>query len=142
MSPSRPVLPLVALLAGIGIAVPAGPAAAQQAPAAPSLPGVVATTNNPNLAVSAVRLESGQRLTRVIGASVFDDAGVRIGGVDDLVMTEGDKVSVAVIAIGGFLGMGSKLVAVPFGQLKRDGERLVLPGATKDTLDAMPSLIY
>jgi len=137
MSRFLPILPMVAMMAAL-----AGPALAQQAPAPPSLPGVVATTNNPNLAVSAVRLESGQRLTRVIGASVFDDAGVRIGGVDDLVMTEGDKVSVAVIAVGGFLGMGSKLVAVPFGQLKRDGERLVLPGATKDKLEAMPSLTY
>ena len=137
MTPSLPILPMAAMMVAL-----AGPALAQQALTPPSLPGVVATTNNPNLAVSAVRLESGQRLTRVIGASVFDDAGVRIGGVDELVMTEGDKVSVAVIAIGGFLGMGSKLVAVPFGQLKRDGERLVLPGATKETLEAMPSLMY
>ena len=137
MSRFLPIVPVAAMIAAL-----AGPALAQQAPAPPSLPGVVATTNNPNLAVSAVRLESGRRLTRVIGASVFDDAGVRIGGVDELVMTEGDKVSVAVIAVGGFLGMGSKLVAVPFGQLKRDGERLVLPGATKETLEAMPSLMY
>ncbi|HEY0205642.1 MAG TPA: PRC-barrel domain-containing protein [Acetobacteraceae bacterium] len=119
----------------------AGPALAQQA-AAPAIPGVVATTNNPNLAVSAVRLESGQRLSQIIGASVFNDAGERIGGIDDLVMVEGDKVSVAIIGIGGFLGMGAKLVAVPYQQLKRDGEKLVLPGVTKDALDAMPSFSY
>ena len=119
----------------------AGPALAQQA-AAPAIPGVVATTNNPNLAVSAVRLESGQRISQIIGASVFNDAGERIGGIDDLVMVEGDKVSVAIIGIGGFLGMGAKLVAVPYQQLKRDGDKLVLPGSTKDTLDAMPSFSY
>ena len=120
----------------------AAPALAQQPPAQPAIPGIVATTNNPNLAVSAVRLERGQRITQVIGASVFNDAGERIGGVDDLVMVEGDKVSVAIIGIGGFLGLGAKLVAVPYQQLKRDGEKLVLPGVTKDTLDAMPNFSY
>ena len=120
----------------------AGPALAQQQAATPAIPGIVATTNNPNLAVSAVRLERGQRLTQIIGASVFNDAGERIGGVDDLVMVEGDKVSVAIIGVGGFLGLGAKLVAVPYQQLKRDGEKLVLPGVTKDTLDAMPNFNY
>ena len=85
----------------------AGPALAQQPSATPVIPGVVATTNNPNLAVSAVRLESGQRMSQIIGASVFNDAGERFGAVDDLVMVEGDKVSVAIIGIGGFLGMGA-----------------------------------
>ncbi len=117
-----------------------GPAMAQQS--APSIPGVVATTNNPNLSVSAVRLESGQRLTQVISASVFNDGGERIGEVDDLVMTGDDKVTVAIIAIGGFMGLGAKLIAVPYQQLKRDGERLVLPGVTRDALEAMPNFSY
>jgi len=134
---SKPLIATLLLLAD--------PAVAQQPPpAVPGLvvPGIVATTNNPNLTVAAVRLESGQRLTRVIGASVFSDAGERIGGVDDLVMIEGNKVSVAIIAVGGFLGLGSKLVAVPYQQLKRDADRLVLPGVTKDALEAMPSFNY
>ena len=131
---SKPLLAALLLLAG--------PALAQQPGAAPAIPGIVATTNNPNLAVSAVRLERGQRMTQIIGASVFNDAGERIGGVDDLVMVEGDKVSVAIIGVGGFLGLGAKLVAVPYQQLKREGDKLVLPGVTKDALDAMPSFNY
>ncbi len=133
---TKPVLAALLLLAGPAQAQPASPAAS------PALPGIVATTNNPNLAVSAVRLERGQRLTGVIGAGVFTDAGERVGSVDDLVMVEGDKVSVAIIAVGGFLGVGAKLVAVPYPQLKRDGDRLVLPGVTKDALEAMPSFSY
>lgn len=136
---SKPLLAAFLLLAG--------PALAQQPAATPAspgsnIPGIVATTNNPNLAVSAVRLERGQRISQIIGASVFNDAGERTGGVDDLVMVEGDKVSVAIIAVGGFLGMGAKLVAVPYQQLKRDGDRLVLPGVTKDALEAMPTFNY
>ena len=134
---SKPLFAALLLLAGPALAQqPAAP------PTGPSIPGIVATTNNPNLAVSAVRLERGQRITQVVGASVFTDGGERIGAVDDLVMVEGDKVSVAIIAVGGFMGVGAKLVAVPYGQLKRDGDRLVLPGVTKEALDAMPSFSY
>lgn len=116
------------------------PAAAQQAGAPPA--GVTATTNNPNLAVASVRLENGIRASRLIGATIYGEQSEAIGSVDDLVMTEGDKVTVAVVSVGGVLGLGSKLVAVPFGQLKRDADRLVLPGVTKDALNAMPSFVY
>ena len=136
---SKPLLAAFVLLAGPALAQqPAG----MPASAGPAIPGIVATTNNPNLTVSAVRLERGQRITQIIGASVFTDAGERIGGVDDLVMVEGDKVQVAIIGVGGFLGVGVKLVAVPYQQLKRDGDRLVLPGVTKEALDGMPSFSY
>lgn len=134
--PSAHALWLVLLAA----MAPALPAVAQTAAVVP--PGVVATTNNPNLSVASVRLESGVRVSTVIGMAVYGDGADRLGEVDDLVMADDDKVTVAVIAMGGVLGIGSKLVVVPFSQLKRQTDRLVLPGATKDTLDAMPSLVY
>ena len=120
---------------------PASPAPAT--PAAPANPpGVVATTNNPNLAVASVKLENGIRASKVIGATVRGDNDQEIGKVDDLVMTEGNKVTVAVIAVGGFLGLGSKLVAFPYEQLRVNGDRVTLAGATKDSLNAMPSFQY
>lgn len=136
---------LVTMVAALAVL----PAAAQQADqtaapadAAGSPAGVVATTNNPNLAVASVRLENGIRASKLIGSTVYSEQNERIGMIDDLVMTGDDKVTVAVISVGGFLGLGSKLVAVPFGQLKRDADRVVLPGATKDALNAMPNFVY
>jgi len=120
----------------------APPVVAQQADQPATPPGVVATTNNPNLAVASVKMENGVRASKLIGAAVYSDQNERIGSVDDLVMTDGNKVTVAVVAVGGFLGLGSKLVAVPFEQMKRDGERMVLAGATKDTLNAAPNFVY
>ena len=114
--------------------------AQQTTPATP--PGVVATTNNPNLAVAAVKLENGIRASKIIGATVRGDGDQEIGKIDDLVMTEGNKVTVAVVAVGGVLGLGAKLVAFPYDQLKRQGDRITLPGATKDSLNAMPSFQY
>ena len=139
--PHAAVMTVVAALA-------AWPAAAQQADQAAAPPadappaGVVATTNNPNLAVASVRLENGVRASKVIGSGVYSDQNERIGSVDDLIMTEGDKITVAVVSVGGFLGLGSKLVAVPFDQLKRDADRVTLQGATKDSLNAMPNFVY
>jgi len=132
-------LPVVAQQAGQSDAPPAS-AAPAPAPAQPG--GLVATTNNPNLSVASVRLENGVRASKVIGSTVYNEQNERVGSVDDLIMTEDDKVTVAVISVGGFLGLGSKLVAVPFGQLKRDADRVVLTGATKDTLNGMPSFVY
>jgi len=123
-------------------ALTAPPVLAQQADQTATPPGVVATTNNPNLAVASVKMENGVRASKLIGATVYSDQNERIGSVDDLVMTENDRVTVAVIAVGGFLGLGSKLVAVPFARLKRDGDRVALAGATTDTLNAMPDFIY
>jgi hypothetical protein len=51
-------------------------------------------------------------------------------------------VSYAIIGAGGFLGMGKHDVAVPVGQFKEDKGRIVLAGATKDALKAMPKFVY
>jgi hypothetical protein len=54
-----------------------------------------------------------------------------------------DKVTYAILSVGGFLGIGSKLVAVPFESLKTvKEERLMLPGATKDALKTLPEFKY
>ena len=104
--------------------------------------GLVAATDNPNLSVATVRLKDGVRVSTVVGAAVLDGSGQRLGSINDLIVTGGDRVTVAVIAVGGFYGLGSKLVAVPFAVLKRDGGSYTLPGATKESLNAMPNFQY
>lgn len=150
--PSVVVLTLAAALTAAPVLAQQADQTATPPPASPATPsadnavappaGVVATTNNPNLAVASVRMENGVRASKLIGGAVYSDGNERVGSVDDLIMTENDKITVAVIAVGGFLGLGSKLVAVPFGQLKRDGDHVVLAGATKDMLNAMPNFVY
>ena len=51
-------------------------------------------------------------------------------------------MSYAIVGAGGFLGMGKHDVAVPVGQFKEDKGRIVLAGATKDALKAMPKFEY
>lgn len=118
----------------------ASPTPEPSAPASPT--GVVATTNNPNLAVATLRLESGVRAGKIIGEAVQNDQKQRVGTVDDLILSPESKVTMAIVSVGGFLGMGSKLVAVPWQELKAEGDHLVLPGATKAGLNAAPNFQY
>lgn len=78
-----------------------------------------------------------------VGASVHNGQNQSFGSVDDVLMTDNDhKAATAVISVGGFLGMGSKLVSVHFDQLKIENDRIVMPGATKASLEGMPEYRY
>jgi hypothetical protein len=49
-------------------------------------------------------------------------------------------VSVAVVAVGGFLGMAVRMVAVSAELYEGNAQgQMVLPGATKDKLKALPA---
>ena len=130
-------------VAALGLLALAGSPAMAQQPASPP-PGLKATTNNPNLSVSTVKLDNGERASKIIGSEVYltSNMNEKAGSVDDLILTDGNKVTVAVIGIGGVLGIGSKLVAVPYSQLKQDSGKLVLTGVSRDELNAMPTFEY
>ena len=83
------------------------------------------------------------RVSKVVGSSVYNDQNQSVGSVDDLLMSDNDhKAATAVISVGGFLGMGAKLVSVPFDQLRIENDKIVMPGATKASLEGMPEYHY
>ena len=103
------------------------------------------TTETSSMASSSkyVTADGQVRMSKVVGASVYNDQNQSVGSVDDLLMSDSDhKAATAVISVGGFLGMGSKLVSVPFDQLKIQNDRIVMPGATKASLEGMPEYHY
>ena len=79
---------------------------------------------------------------KILGKAVYNDKNEKIGVVDDLIITPDKSVSYAIVGVGGFLGMGKHDVAIPVGQFKEDKGRIVLAGATKDALKAMPKFEY
>jgi hypothetical protein len=50
--------------------------------------------------------------------------------------------SYAIVGVGGFLGVGKNDVAIPMEQIKLEGGDLVLAGATKEALKALPKFEY
>ena len=95
--------------------------------------------------VDAKDLGGGYRASKVIGSTVVNDQNETVGKIDDVIISgAGAKEPVAVISVGGFLGMGSKLVAIPYKELKPNPDKndFVLPGATKDNLKSLPEFAY
>jgi sporulation protein YlmC with PRC-barrel domain len=75
---------------------------------------------------------------QILGQPVYNDTGEKVGKVDDLVIAPDKKVSYAIVGAGGFLGIGRHDVVIPVNQFKRENGKLVLPGATKEAIKAMP----
>jgi len=47
-----------------------------------------------------------------------------------------------IVKVGGFLGMGTKFVVVPFSSLQVKDKKMMLPGATVESLKALPEFKY
>jgi sporulation protein YlmC with PRC-barrel domain len=92
--------------------------------------------------VDVTTLPAGYRASKVIGSSVLNEANESIGKIDDVLVSPDGKAPFAVLSIGGFLGMDTHLVVVPYDNLKLVDNKIVLPGGTKDTLKMLPEFKY
>ena len=115
-------LRLSALLAA-GAFVPVGTAGAQVAGSSTTI-GVTIT--------EASQLALGWSVKKgILGKTVYNDAGEKVGSVEDLIIDPERNVSYVIIGAGGLIGMGRHDVAVPIAQIHDQAGKLVMPGATK-----------
>lgn len=87
-------------------------------------------------------LATGYRTSKVVGAAVYNEANEKVGVIDDLIVTPSERIPYAVLSVGGFLGMGTKYVVVPYSSLQVIDKKMRLPGATKASLKALPEYKY
>ena len=92
--------------------------------------------------VDPASVATGYRVSKVVGGTVVNEANETVGTIDDLIVTPSEKVPFAVLSVGGFLGMGTKYVIVPYSALLIQDKKMVLPGATKESLKALPEFKY
>src|SRR6185312_1301717 len=92
--------------------------------------------------IDPASLATGYRTSKVVGSTVVNETGETVGTIDDLIVTPGDKVPFAVLSVGGFLGMGTKFVVVPYNSLEVRDNKMVLTGATKESLKSLPAFKY
>ena len=85
----------------------------------------------------------GYRISKLTGSSITNEKNEKIGSIDDFVVAR-DRSLFAVLQVGGFLGMGAHLIAVPYESLNIDdeGRAIQLPGASKDELMKLPEIKY
>jgi len=95
-------------------------------------------------AVTVQKLSTGYRSTKIVGSNVVNDKNEAIGKIDDLIISRDDRALYAILSVGGFLGVGTRLVAVPYDRLapSTDNRRFVVAGASKDALKTMPEYKY
>ena len=79
---------------------------------------------------------------QIIGHVVYNDAGDKVGKIDDLIVTPDSSVSFAIVGTGGFVGIKRHHVAIPVTQLSQRNGEFLLPGATKAAIKAMPTFDY
>jgi hypothetical protein len=79
---------------------------------------------------------------KLLGAHVYNDKNEQVGKIEDIIISPARKESYAIVSAGGFLGIGSHDVAIPAAQFKMDGDKILLPGATKEMIKAMPAFHY
>ena len=91
-----------------------------------------ATTDKAPTAATATTTSttaSGQwRTSKMDGLKVYNEANENIGTINDLLMDKSGDIKIAVIGVGGFLGMGEHLVAVPYEKLKFVNEAVAYTG--------------
>jgi PRC-barrel domain protein len=79
---------------------------------------------------------------QILDKPVYNDNNERVGDVDDIIIAPDKSLSYAIIGVGGFLGLGEHSVVIPINQFKGGDGKYVLPGATKETLKALPTFNY
>ncbi|HEV8544481.1 MAG TPA: PRC-barrel domain-containing protein [Verrucomicrobiae bacterium] len=86
------------------------------------------------------KIRHSDKASGILGMEVRNRDNQKLGEIKDLVMdVNSGKVDYAVLSVGGFLGIGEKLIALPSGALHQaqDGEYLVLD-ADKSKIQAAP----
>jgi sporulation protein YlmC with PRC-barrel domain len=84
------------------------------------------------------------RASSMIGQDVYSPENKSIGKVADLVLQEDGKTRAALIDVGGFLGVGSKRIAIPFADIKVTPDKdnpdkpLLNVAMTKDQIQQAP----
>ena len=92
-----------------------------------------ATTDRANMAPAAASDSSSfqgtWRASKLVGLSVYNDKNESLGSINDLLTDKSGNIKAVVIGVGGFLGVGEHLVAVPLDKIKFVNEPVVYAGA-------------
>jgi sporulation protein YlmC with PRC-barrel domain len=70
------------------------------------------------------------RASKIVGLNVYNDQNQNVGSINDLLMDKSGAVKAAVLSVGGFLGMGSRYIAIPYEKLKFSEQPVPSTGAS------------
>ena len=81
-----------------------------------------ATTDRANMppaaATDSSSFQGNWRASKVVGLNVYNENNESLGSINDLLTDKDGNIKAVVLGVGGFLGVGEHLVAVPFDKIK------------------------
>jgi sporulation protein YlmC with PRC-barrel domain len=89
-----------------------------------------ATTAAPAATADTSSLKGTWRTSKLVGLSVYNDSNESLGSINDLLTDKSGDIKAVVIGVGGFLGVGEHLVAVPLDKVKFVDEPIAYTGAS------------
>jgi sporulation protein YlmC with PRC-barrel domain len=96
----------------------------------------------PIAGIDDAALAGSARARKLIGSKVYK-GDTAIGQIEDvLVDLDHATVAAVILSVGGFLGLGDKLVAVPVNQIKVGSEAKFTTDLTKDQLGSAPAFDF
>ncbi len=79
-------------------------------------------------AASDTSFQGNWRGSKLVGLNVYNDSNESLGSINDLLMDKSGNIKGVVIGVGGFLGVGEHLVALPFDKVKFVNEPVAYTG--------------
>ncbi|MEH2525936.1 MULTISPECIES: PRC-barrel domain-containing protein [unclassified Bradyrhizobium] len=77
-----------------------------------------ATTAAPAASSDTSSFKGNWRASKLVGLNVYNDSNESLGSINDLLADKSGNIKAVVIGVGGFLGVGEHLVAVPMDKVK------------------------
>nr|WP_294523885.1 PRC-barrel domain-containing protein [uncultured Rhodopila sp.] len=102
----------------------------------------VAMAQTPSAHARMVLADHSMRASMLIGMKVLDDHGQVLGTVKEILVKDQAVEPTAIVAVLDLNALATRLVAVPLSHLKVEGNKVMMPGATKEMLVAMPLYDY
>ena len=107
----------------------------QPSPAAEAAPA----TPPPSDAVISAQSEGQLRADQLIGMTVYNDQGEKVGTVHDIILDKDGRASGVVLNVGGVLGIGAKAVGLTWKEIDvKPDQQAVQISYSKEQLKAAP----
>src|SRR5215813_1732260 len=117
-----------ALLASVAFAQsPSTPSDATKSDTTKNAP---TTTMSDTSSTAPSSFQGNWRASKLVGLSVYNEKNESVGSINDMLTDKNGKIVAVVIGVGGFLGVGEHLVAVPFDKVKFSTEPVAYTGAS------------
>jgi len=115
------------------------PAPAEPAPAPAPAAEAPPATPPPSDAVISAQSDGEVRADQLIGMTVFNAEGEKVGTVHDILLDKEGKATGVVLSVGGVLGVGAKSVGLTWKEIDvKPDQQQVQISYSKDQLEAAP----